>query len=310
MIINEFTKNMLDKFFQKIKTTWKIEYNFLIVEWKKNLWKKTYLTKLISELLWNYIKTDFLLLKDYSIQIWKKHSIKIDNTKKESILEIEWVWQFVDLWAREIIEWLNKSWVSGFKIVLLENIDRMTKDAANALLKTFEETHKKNLIIWTIENKSQIIETVISRAFLIKFIEPKFEESVDQLCKYFPLISKKDIELINIFSLNKIWFAKKILENWLFLNYETQINYENILENFKKLVSNSSNKKNISINQNFKILNQISKNWLLNFYIEWLIYYHNLMKNFQEIKTLLETKRFLERNISTDNVIMKLVMNY
>lgn len=64
---------------------------------------------------------------------------------------------------------MSKSAIGEYKVLILENIERMTTSAANAFLKYFEEPFPKTLIIATTRNKSEIMDTIISRALLIAF---------------------------------------------------------------------------------------------------------------------------------------------
>ena len=56
----------------------------------------------------------------------------------------------------------------GYKIVFIDNIDLMNKNAANALLKIIEEPPKKSLIILTTSFLSRILPTIRSRLRIIK----------------------------------------------------------------------------------------------------------------------------------------------
>ena len=64
---------------------------------------------------------------------------------------------------------MAKSAAGEYKVVILENIERMTTSAANAFLKYFEEPFPKTLIIATTRNKTELLETIQSRALLIAF---------------------------------------------------------------------------------------------------------------------------------------------
>ena len=71
--------------------------------------------------------------------------------------------------VREIITSLNMSAQSNYKIVLLDNIGRMTPDAANCFLKTLEEPPKKTLFLMTAGNLRELLPTIISRCRVMKF---------------------------------------------------------------------------------------------------------------------------------------------
>lgn len=69
--------------------------------------------------------------------------------------------------ANEIIKKLAyKSFLGGYKVVIVWLVERMNESAANTLLKQFEEPENKTLFIFITENKDVIIKTILSRAQL------------------------------------------------------------------------------------------------------------------------------------------------
>jgi len=64
----------------------------------------------------------------------------------------------------------NKSINHSWRMVLIEKAHTLTKQAANALLKTLEEPGKKQIIILVAEKLNTLPNTVISRCQIIKFL--------------------------------------------------------------------------------------------------------------------------------------------
>ena len=125
----------------------------------------------------NYFVTDVLKIKDFSEQLEKRHNLKIEykstaETAKTLIKEQN----YQDLGIREVNNRLQQSAIGKHKIAFLENIERMTTEAANAFLKTCEEPLPKRLIIATTANATQLLETILSRALTIKFNELSDDE--------------------------------------------------------------------------------------------------------------------------------------
>lgn len=58
---------------------------------------------------------------------------------------------------------------SNFKIVIIEDVERMTLPAANCLLKTLEEPGKNAVFLLTTNDISNVLDTVKSRSRLVKF---------------------------------------------------------------------------------------------------------------------------------------------
>jgi DNA polymerase III subunit delta' len=71
----------------------------------------------------------------------------------------------------------------------LENIDRMVVGAANAFLKTAEEPLSSRLLIATASNELAVLETIRSRALLIRFGLPEFSEIEHQIALLYPDLS-------------------------------------------------------------------------------------------------------------------------
>lgn len=71
---------------------------------------------------------------------------------------------------RDLIHSLNlKPYSGNYKIAILENIERMTAEASNSLLKTLEEPSEKTIIILTCEDTKLIFPTIVSRCQIFKF---------------------------------------------------------------------------------------------------------------------------------------------
>lgn len=81
--------------------------------------------------------------------------------------------------ANEIIKKLAyKSFLGGYKIVIVWCVERMNESCSNALLKQFEEPAEKTLFIFLTENKDTILKTILSRAQIIN-INPISREDVN-----------------------------------------------------------------------------------------------------------------------------------
>jgi DNA polymerase III delta prime subunit len=117
--------------------------------------------------LGQYFANDFLYIKDFSIQLKKQHNIKVEEDRKETYKTLLNEFNYKDIGTREINLRLQQSSAGKNKILLIENIERMTISAINAFLKACEEPLPNRIIIATTTNKSQILDTVISRAITI-----------------------------------------------------------------------------------------------------------------------------------------------
>jgi len=85
---------------------------------------------------------------------------------------------------RSLVSTLHMSTQSNYKIVLLDNIGRMTNDSANCFLKTLEEPPKKTLILMTATNVHGLLPTIVSRSRVMKFpaiAEQKLEQKINDM---------------------------------------------------------------------------------------------------------------------------------
>jgi DNA polymerase III delta prime subunit len=148
---------------------------------------------IIKDLLGSCFQNDFLYVRDLSREIGKLHNLKISlpDDKKKQFVELAGGQIYEDIGTREISHWLQQSATGKLKIVLIENIERMTIGAANAFLKTAEEALPGRIIIATTGNSSALLDTIISRAVLVKF-QPLPLSELLQLCQEQNIFSDND----------------------------------------------------------------------------------------------------------------------
>jgi DNA polymerase III subunit delta' len=72
---------------------------------------------------------------------------------------------------------------SVMRVVLLEDIHTMRREAANSLLKTLEEPPECNLLILTAESSQSILPTISSRCQCIPFFPLSLQDTVKILCE-------------------------------------------------------------------------------------------------------------------------------
>jgi len=68
-----------------------------------------------------------------------------------------------------LINKVQKTKQSNYKIIIIQNIERLTLAAANSFLKTLEEPPEKTIFFLTTENLSSILQTITSRVRIINF---------------------------------------------------------------------------------------------------------------------------------------------
>jgi len=70
----------------------------------------------------------------------------------------------------------------GWRVAILDGAERMTREAANALLKTLEEPPPRSLIVLVVVRPEELPSTISSRCVPVPFSRLTFEQTVDVLC--------------------------------------------------------------------------------------------------------------------------------
>lgn len=170
LIGNTTAQDLLKTYLSRAKTDLQVPH-FFLVHGPRHVGKYTCALQNARELIGGR-DGDLLEVKDYSQALGKSHAIKIEATPESETHDILLKeYQYRDIGAREIVSRLQKSAVSGSKVVLIDGIERMTTEAANSFLKTCEEPLPGRIIIATTGNIAQVLQTIQSRALCIPFFE-------------------------------------------------------------------------------------------------------------------------------------------
>lgn len=88
----------------------------------------------------------------------------------------------------ELIDFMSiRPFDSRYKVAIVEDFDKATKEAQNALLKTLEEAPSYGKMILLSENKKNILETVLSRVKLYTFTPIKKTKLIEYLIKNYDI---------------------------------------------------------------------------------------------------------------------------
>ncbi|NPB07020.1 MAG: AAA family ATPase [Aquificae bacterium] len=90
---------------------------------------------------------------------------------------------------RGIKEFVSRRPVTGRKVVIIDDAHAMTRQAANALLKTLEEPPPDTHFILTAPSKSALLPTIVSRTFPVEF-KGFTDEEVARLAGVEPELAK------------------------------------------------------------------------------------------------------------------------
>ena len=81
--------------------------------------------------------------------------------------------------ARDIVAWMRMtSFQSGYKVVVFDDADMVTLEAANSLLKTLEEPAGASLLMLISKRPDALLATIRSRCQLVRFSRPEREAAL------------------------------------------------------------------------------------------------------------------------------------
>lgn len=182
------------------------------------------LETLISPL---HMGSDYRFIQDFSDIWWElkekndkltgtEHILKIENDNSKQDIRLEDGSIYQDRWAREIIDRLGKSPIGWKKVLIIENIERMTTQASNAFLKTLEEPLEHRFIIATSSNPNYLLDTIRSRATIIQFTATdENKESLGRpgLARRLSNIPKYQELYTTIESITDAWRTKELISS-------------------------------------------------------------------------------------------------
>ena len=187
---------------------------------------------------------------------------------------------------------------SNRKIYIINDSEKMTKEAQNTLLKTLEEPPEYTIIILITSNENMLLNTIKSRCAKVEFNKLNTEEIINVLKqkgievdlnllkfsegsvkKTLQLLDKKEIlgSIINIFSNIEKWSALDFLntKDLLFkdkdlvydiLDYINIVIFNNIKENYKyvnciQIIEDTKERLRKNSNYDMSIDNLLLKMW-------------------------------------------------
>ncbi len=205
---NERIRNILTAYVDKIIQTGQIPVPFLLFTGPSWLWKITVAEQLARSLLKEYFINDCLTLSDYSQELEKTHTIKISCD--DTIQLPDWL-LYADLGIREVHTWFVKSPAGDFKCLIIEDIERLTEQAANALLKILEEPLPWRLIISTCSDLSSVLPTILSRALLFSFY-PVDDLHMDAYILEQPFLQWFDRAFLYALANGRVWILESLVK--------------------------------------------------------------------------------------------------
>ncbi len=115
--------------------------------------------------------------------------------------------------VRKIVERLNMTRQSRYKILLIQGLERMSIEASNSFLKTLEEPPSRTVFIMTTNNIRLILPTILSRVRIVKFNCVSLSFLKEKLMELYPDCDEETINTVSLLSLGKTGKAVHLMEN-------------------------------------------------------------------------------------------------
>lgn len=174
----EEAKSLLTKYIQTYQSGAWSQAAFFLLSGPQWVGKTQLALDCLQELLGPYMQSSCLQIKDFSQELGKKHTIKIEEkTTAKEYSTLMQTYNYKDIWVREMNAWLSQSGFWPIKVLLIEHIERMSGGAINAFLKSCEEPLPNKIIIATTSNKAGLLDTILSRCMII----PVGESTIDEM---------------------------------------------------------------------------------------------------------------------------------
>lgn len=112
---------------------------------------------------------------------------------------------------RKVLERLNMTTQSPYKVFLLENIERMTIESSNALLKTLEDPPENVIFLLTTSRVKDILPTIVSRVRIAPFHRLDDETMAALIKKQHPMAESDVVETVAALALGRPGKALSLL---------------------------------------------------------------------------------------------------
>ena len=191
MVGNSQCKETIGKLLERVQVDGEVPFPFVIVEEQEGVGAMAWLEGQLGELVWGY-QQDVLVLRNLVSDLGKKrHEIRVSVKPADQTIDSQVYGPSKDRGAREMISRLALAPAGKVKIVLIEQIERMNRSAANAMLKSFEEPQPWRLIMATTRSAWGLLDTIRSRAFVIRTVPPTLEQLSENITKKYWQIDQK-----------------------------------------------------------------------------------------------------------------------
>lgn len=115
--------------------------------------------------------------------------------------------------VREVLHRLHMSKQAPYKILLVQNIERMTAESGNAMLKTLEDPPENVIFLLTASNTREVLPTILSRVRTYHFKRVAEQKMLELLQTLYPLVEPDQLKTMCSFALGKPGMAITFMES-------------------------------------------------------------------------------------------------
>lgn len=105
--------------------------------------------------------------------------------------------------VRQVLEKLHMTRQAPNKVLLLQNIERMTLESSNAILKTLEDPPEGVVFLLTTSRVKDVLPTILSRVRVATFARLTDESITELLRKQYPLAEEEVLETVRAIALGR-----------------------------------------------------------------------------------------------------------
>ena len=209
--------------------------------------------------------------------------------------------------VREIIVHLNMSCRSAYKIIVIQNIERMVPEAVSAILKTLEEPPSGTIFLFTTTSFKTLMPTLISRVRTVRFHRIPEELLMTYLRERFPSFSADELKEIAFFSVGKPGQGAMIASDPDLLHY-----YRELYAAVRMFLSKSAVSDRFSFAQAISEEPQKLRDFLdvLTSSLRHLVLTKRSPRLIGLIEDIHETKRLLKRNVNVKLTLENLMLQF
>ena len=171
-----------------------------------------------------------------------------------------------------------KPYKGPYKIYIVDEAEKMTQEAQNALLKTMEEPPEYVVIFLLVSNRGALLDTILSRCILLE-MEPVRQGEIREYLKKHRDLPEEDIDFASGFAMGNVGKALEVLDSGDFRERK-----EIILSLLRRIPSIRMEEVNAVIGQ----LKQ-HKNGIQDLFDIFLIWYRDLLI----LKTTMQKRRLV-----------------